>query len=129
MTQHPKQTRQKRGAKIGRPFEAGNPGGPGRPPTPPEIKSARQLNQIEVERIYHDILGLPEAKLEEWKKAEGRTVLEAAVAKVMLEAVRLGDVFRIEKVLDRCVGPVKTKVEHSGQITLEDLVAGSRKEK
>jgi hypothetical protein len=46
--------------------------------------------------------------------------------KVILRIQEQGDMFLFDKLLDRLIGKVKNEVEHSGVVTLEDLVAGSK---
>ena len=95
-------------------FKKGGPGGPGRKKLPGDIKAARCLNSITVERIYHELLTSPQSILDDWVQDPTKSVLEVAVAKVMVEAIEGGDVVRLEKVLDRCVGKVQDKVKIEG---------------
>ncbi len=111
----------------GRDFKVGNPGGPGRPPVPIELKEARKLNQVELELIMNKLMGLNVKELEDIKSASDTTAIVAMIASIMIVALKTGDQTRLDFLLNRLIGKVKEKVEHSGTMTLEALVLGDGK--
>jgi len=113
----------------GRDFQAGNPGGPGQPKIPEEVKAARKLNRIELERIINKYLYMPGTELrkllEEATKGQNEMpMIEAMIAKIMLAGFSEGDQRRLEFILDRLVGKVKDQVEVNGtegiKVIIED---------
>lgn len=108
----------------GRNFEAGH--NVGRPQLPGDIKGARQLNQIELERMLNDLIYKTPKELQHILDSNQSSALEGIVAKVIIEAGRTGDQFRLDFLLNRLVGKVTEKVQHSGKLTLAELVDASR---
>lgn len=97
--------------KRGRPFKKGNPGGPGRPRSPKHIKRLAKLTREEAKQLFVELMHKSQREIEEICADKDRTVLELAVAKVALEAVKGGDISRIGFMLDRTIGRVKEEVE------------------
>ena len=97
------------------------------PRTSGDIKAARFLNQIELERILNNLMyEMESGSLDEVIIDPARKPIEQMVAKIILEAIERGDAIRLDFLLNRLVGKVKEKVEHSGKVTLADLVTASQ---
>lgn len=75
----------------GRDFEPGNPGGPGRPALPEDIKQARVLNKVELERVLNKYINHSFNELVAAMKDPNSTVLDLAVCKLLSEAIKKGD--------------------------------------
>jgi hypothetical protein len=89
--------------------ETGNPGG--RPALPEDIKVARKLGQIELERLVNRHLF---SSIETLKGIAGDTAttgIEAMVANIVLQAVAKGDQQRLDFILNRIIGKVQDRVE------------------
>lgn len=113
----------------GRDFQPGQSGNPaGRVKLPPEIKEARKYNKLEVERILSDYMDKSPAEIDLALNRQDLPAIEIIVAKIVHQAMKRGDQFRFDFLLNRLIGKVKDQVEHSGRVTLESLVAGSNEE-
>lgn len=111
----------------GRPFKKGQSGNPkGRTPIPEEVKEARKFNKLEVERVLDKFLGLTRDELFIRLRDPQTAMLERIVGRIILKASKGGDHFRLDFLLNRLIGKVKEAVEHSGKVTLEDLITRSR---
>jgi hypothetical protein len=102
----------KTGGKDFKPGETGNPNG--RPPVPADLREARSLNKVELERILNKYVFLPLAEIKAELERPGTPALEVIIGKVIAEAIRHGDERRLAFLLERLVGPVKRVHEHSG---------------
>lgn len=98
----------------GRDFQKGQKGGPGRPPVPDDIKAARALNTVEFERIANQYLYLSPYEIRLKLSDPSTTAIENAVGRIILQAITKGDQTRLQFFLDRLLGKVKEKHEHSG---------------
>lgn len=102
----------------GRNFKAGNKANPkGRPQVPAEIKAARALNQLELERILNHVAFLP---MSEIKKLTSKTENDApgfliGAAKMIEKFAKYGDVFVYHAILDRMIGRTR-EAEPPGQL-------------
>lgn len=105
-------TRKKTGGRDFKPGESGNPNG--RPPLPPDIKEARALNKVELDRVLNRFAYMPPDQIEEVLKHPETTSLETAVGKILLEAGKHGDDRRLDFIITRLVGNVPKVHEHSG---------------
>jgi hypothetical protein len=113
--------------KRGRPFPPGVSGNPnGRPKVPEEIKMARALNKLELERILNEFIYMTPDEMTTKIESGSATAIEAMVGAIILAAVKHGDQARLNFILDRLIGKVKEAIDISGQITLEKLVAGTK---
>jgi len=91
---------------------------------PPEVKALKSLTNEHIKDVMDILLFGDIAKLEEL--AEGSDgPLRALYAAGILRAIREGDPGHLEVVLNRILGKPKESIEHSGKISLEDLVAGA----
>ncbi len=112
-------------AKRGKPFQKGQTGNPnGRPVLSPEVKALRKITVEALEEIGDLILMGDRPKLQAIASSLTEPAIRVIYAKAAVNAMVKGDVASLELILNRVVGKVKEKVEHSGKITLEDLVAG-----
>lgn len=106
-------------------FKKGQTGNPnGRPRLSPEIKAIRKLSAEYIREIADMILMEDWAMLQEVSNSSTVPPIQRLYAKALLVAERRGDISALEQFLNRAIGKVKEHVEHSGKITLEDLVAG-----
>ena len=112
----------------GKPFSKGvTPNPDGRPKLTPEEKTIRQLTQIELVRNWGNIMVMSEIELRDViaQKSDNpsmNTALNAALAATILKGIEHGHLGQINTALDRVIGPVKQKVEHSGKVELAELV-------
>lgn len=114
----------------GRDFKKGQSGNPnGMKPMDPEVKAFKKLTQEILDEIGFLVLDGNSEALGRIVKDPKSSTLKKWIASVALTGILNGDMDALDKLLNRVLGKVKEKVEHSGQITLEDMVAGSRKEK
>ncbi len=94
----------------GRNFAPGNALG-GRPRLPGDVKEARRLTQIDLERtvnkyIYHDKDELKAAAAE-----PGTSMLDLIVISILAKAVQGGDPTRLDFLLNRVIGKVQDRIE------------------
>jgi hypothetical protein len=92
-----------------KPGQSGNPGG--RPKLPEDIKKARKLNQVELERAVNHLLFCTRDELQAIVKNPETPMLEVMVASIMAQAATKGDQMRLEFVLARLIGKVKDQLE------------------
>lgn len=109
----------------GKLFKEGNPGGPGRKPVPQDVREARKLTQVELERILNKLTDKPLKELQEIRANPKTPSLEALICSIIIFGIVKGDQFRLDFLLSRLVGKVSNKVEHSGSLSLESLVCGN----
>lgn len=93
------------GTKTKTSFKKGQSGNPnGRPLVPAEIKAARQVNQIEVERIINHVAYLNMDEIKVLTKSHEAPALLVAFAKIMEKAGKYGDLWAANLILDRMIG-------------------------
>jgi hypothetical protein len=97
----------------------------GRPPLSPEAKAIRKLTADKLEEIGDLILDGNKVQLNAISSSLEESAIRVAYAKAALNAMAKGDLSMLEMILNRVVGRVKERVEHSGTITLEKLLAGA----
>jgi hypothetical protein len=112
--------------KPWKPGESGNP--EGRPAIPEEIKKLRLLTNEEIKEVATLLLDKNYSAIQLMENDPSTPMLKLWMVKVALKATDRGDMMTLNAFLDRVVGKVKEQVEHSGKITLADLVAGDEKE-
>lgn len=95
----------------GRPFVKGQPGGPGKPRTPEDIKEARKLTQIELERAVNKYLYLSRAELKAAIEQPGTPMLDLMIASIVAQAAQKGDQVRLDFILNRIIGKVQDRLE------------------
>lgn len=105
----------KRKKTGGRDFPPGVSGNyKGRPKVPEDLKTARWLNKIELERILNEYAYLPRPELEERLTLPSTPPIELAVGRLWIETIDRGDERRLGFIIDRLVGPVKAKISLDG---------------
>lgn len=100
----PEHTRFKKG-------QSGNPGG--KVKLPEDIKQARKLNQVELERIINKYLYMDRDAVKEAISSPSTPMMELMVASIVAQAAQKGDHARLEFVLQRMIGKVKDQLEVS----------------
>lgn len=103
--------------------KSGNPNG--RPKLSQEIKESRLFNKIEVESLLNRYMKMPISDLLKIAEDQSIPAIESVIAKVVALAAQQGDHLRFNFLLDRMIGKVKDQVEHTGKVTLEQLVIGT----
>lgn len=98
----PEHTRFKKG-------QSGNPGG--KPKLPDDIKQARKLSQIELERTINKLIYLPRSELKQVIENPATPMFEIMIASIIAQASQKGDQLRLDFVLNRMIGKVKEPVE------------------
>jgi hypothetical protein len=91
--------------------QSGNPGG--KPKVPDDIKEARKLNQIELERAINRLIWLPRAELKALIENPETPMFEMMLASIVAQAAQKGDQSRLEFILMRVIGKVKDQLEVS----------------
>lgn len=89
--------------------QSGNPGG--KPKLPEDIKKARTLNQLELERVCNRQLYMTRLELAAVARDPGSTMLELTVASILGKAMEKGDQQRIEWIAMRLIGRVQDRIE------------------
>lgn len=102
----------KTGGRDFKPGESGNPDG--RPKLPEDIKEARKLNKIELERILNEYMHMPLKDIQARANLPDTPAFEVLLAKIIAEGIKKGDEKRLGFLLDRVVGPVKAKLSLDG---------------
>lgn len=110
-----------RGKKTGgRDFQPGNPGGPGPTPTPPDLKETQKLTRVKVARLMNKYSHLSVQELRKIVQDPNTLAIDALVCSVLGTGISKGDHQRLTFLLDRLIGPVTQKVQHSGSIKTGD---------
>lgn len=81
----------------------------------PETKMMKLLTQKSMVRIINLIAQGDVAALRKMAKDESNTALEMMFASVVIKIISKGDMDALDKLLNRMVGKVKDRVEHTGQ--------------
>jgi hypothetical protein len=101
---------QKTGGRDWKPGESGNPNG--RPKLPAEVKEARRLNQLELERVMNKYVHMSMSRLK-LKKEDPRTkAVDRMVIGLILKGTK-GNVPAGNLIFERLAGKMTTKVEVS----------------
>ena len=87
--------------------------GPGRPRLSDEAKEYRKLTLDDYIKLVTKTINMDVDQLNEVLKDKKATVLEKYVAKIAQLGGHGGDVNRLGFLLDRLIGPVKQKVDHT----------------
>jgi len=98
----------KKNATSFKPGQSGNPRGLA--VVPPEIRAARQLNRIEIERILNHVSFLSVDDLNKLVKSKDSPALLVGAAKIMQKMVKYGDLWAANFVLDRMIGRPKEEL-------------------
>lgn len=103
-----------KGGKTKTSFKPGAKPGPGRPPMSPELKESRKLTRTLFEEIVNRFTTMSKSQLTYHLQKPDTPALELMVGMVVREAIVKGDQARLNFLLDRLVGKVADKVQHSG---------------
>jgi hypothetical protein len=101
----------KTGGRNFPPGQSGNPKGP--IPLPEDIKAARKLTPIEFERAVNKFLFWDRDALKEAVKDPKTAALDAWVITIILRATAKGDERPMSFLLERLIGKVKERIEHT----------------
>jgi hypothetical protein len=104
----------------------------GRPKLTPEQKTIKQLSQINLVNAWGLIMNMSQSELlalvnQTSENKDLNTGLNAALAATILKGIEGGFLSQIDLALNRVIGPVKQTVEHSGSLTLAEMVLESIK--
>ncbi len=116
----------KSGGKDFKPGVSGNENG--RPPLDPAVKQFKKLTQDIIDEVGFLVLDGDKVGLAKIIADPQASTLKRWIAQVAETGIKLGDMDSLDKLLNRLLGKAPQKLEHSGTVTLEELVAGSRKE-
>lgn len=94
-------------------FKKGHPGGPGRPKKDPELAKAEKLTKTEAEQHLIKFMQMDVEALQDVLKDKKRKVIEHIIGRIALMAIKNGDHSRLDFVLNRLIGKVSDKIEHS----------------
>ena len=104
----------------GKPFQKGNNANPiGALAHDPVIRKIRKMTHADIEEIGQVILEGNLEKLNAIKNDPNTSVLKLWICTIAIIAIKKGDVNALNSILDRIVGKVKEKVEHTGNIAVE----------
>jgi hypothetical protein len=94
--------------------EVRNPGG--RPKGDPILDKLKKLTVEELEELVNVLIKGNIGELRRISKDENTSVIKAMVTAVAIKIISRGDMASLDKLLDRLVGKIKERVEHSGTI-------------
>jgi hypothetical protein len=98
----------------GKNFKPGNKANPnGRPKVPSDVKEARRLNTNLLTLTFNRLIFMTEAELRLHWENPNTPKFEKIVCKILNQAEVRGDHYRLDFILNRLVGKVTEKVEHS----------------
>lgn len=93
------------GKKTATSFKPGQSGNlKGRPLVPADIKSARQMNQIELERILNHVIFLPVPEINRLVRSKDAPAFLVGAAKIVQKVAKYGDLFAASFITDRLIG-------------------------
>lgn len=98
--------------KPWQPGESGNPSG--RPALPEDIKEARKLNAVELERTLNKIIWMKKGEIKTLISDPDTPAFESLIASIVVKGISGGDHMRAEWVVSRLVGKLKEHYEHTG---------------
>jgi hypothetical protein len=92
----------------------------------------KQLSQINLVNAWGLIMNMSQSELlalvnQTSENKDLNTGLNAALAATILKGIEGGFLSQIDLALNRVIGPVKQKVEHSGELKLADIVLEANK--
>lgn len=102
---------QKTGGRDFKPGQSGNPKGP--PKLSPDVKAARKINRLEFERVATEMLNKTADEIKATAKDPQTRGLELIVSTILMKGIQNGDQFRLNFFLERLIGKVSDKVQHS----------------
>lgn len=117
-------------------FQEGNTFGQGGYYIPQDIKEARRIKTLDVERIVNQFLQWPLQTLIDYCKDVQNPVLECLIASVLVKAIQQGDPLRLSFILDRLgiKAPVQSKEDsatniHAHLVNVVQQIEGKNGEK
>lgn len=78
---------------------------------PEDVKEARKVTRVEVERILAAISTMDDDQFRIYEKSPERNQLERTIISIFKKAIKEGDNHRLNFLLDRMVGPVPKIVD------------------
>lgn len=90
-----------------KPGQSGNPGG--RPKMPADIREARRVTQIELERIINKYTSYTRQEMKDAIADPNTSMFEIMIASIIGQAAQKGDQTRLEFLLNRMIGKVPDK--------------------
>lgn len=97
-------------------FQKGKSGNPnGRPRISPEFKGIRKLSLNDFVLKVNKYVSLPFEELKRIFKNPEVASLDLMIISVITESIKKGDTHKIEFLLNRLIGPVKQKIDHSSE--------------
>lgn len=94
----------------GKPFAKGKKGGPGRPKGTGGLKEIKSMNARAVALKLEDLVKKPLQDLEAMEKDKSLPYLDALLIKIAVTAVKTGDVYKTNFILERMIGKVPDKI-------------------
>jgi hypothetical protein len=98
----------------GKPFKKGNKLAVGRPKMTEEQKKLARMTRTEVMDVMSQIVRFNKKELMALKNDPKTSLLKAWVGSVAAKGIKLGDMDRLDKLLNRVIGKVKEEVEFQG---------------
>ncbi len=99
----------KTGGKNWQPGQSGNP--KGSEGFPVDLKVARKLTQVELERCINKYMNLSHGELLAELENPATTMLEKMIASIVDQSVSKGDQLRLDFILNRVIGKVQERIE------------------
>ena len=100
---------------FGTPIKKGQVLNPnGRPKTSEEAKMFKKLTLDSYCKLVDKFINASPAEIKKIVTDPDATVLEIYIAQIVQKGIAGGDTARLAFLLDRLIGPVKQKIEHSG---------------
>jgi hypothetical protein len=107
--------------------QSGNPKGPN--VMPKDLRALKEADREWITETLHKYLRMTWGEFQRIANDPSLSMLEVYLANILNAGLSDGDERRMNFILDRYIGKVKDKVEHSGEMTLEQLVAGRAKDR
>ena len=85
----------------------------GRPKLSEEAKAVKKMTSEQAITIFSKLIAATPKDLVEMANKEDASFLEKCVAVVAKKALETGDISRLEFLLNRSIGPVKQKIDHT----------------
>lgn len=113
----------------GNDFKVGHPGIGGRPKLLPEATNLPKLDKDSFGRMLNEALVSEESVSHKIVEDKTDSNIRRWMHGIVLKGRKDSDVQKLSALLDRAIGKVKEQVEHSGSMTLQELIVGSLPDK